>query len=186
MLAPDRITLVLRPAEGSTLEKIAPFAEAGMSVAVGRSLAVVDAKMDGNLVIHAQAMLDLLRRITVKVGGYDAIINHGGNPSEQTRTERNKVMADISELLAKVQGNAPTAAPKSPGAGSDLDELVQIALNDARYHFLRERQRIECPDSDLQVMRGETRLTGTALDIEIDTRLSIQRLEQAEDYSCVP
>lgn len=186
MLAPDRITLVLRPAEGSTLEKIAPFAEAGMSVAVGRSLAVVDAKIDGNLVMHAQAMLDLLRRINAKVGGYDAILHHGGNPSEQAWAERHKALADIWDLLDKVQGAAGTASPSGPSAESDLDELVQVALNDARYRFLRERQQLETLGDDLQVMRGDTCLSGNALDVEIDTLISFQRLEQVEDYSCAP
>lgn len=62
MPASDRITVVLRPAEGSSLEKISPFAEAGMSVIVGRSMAVVEAKLDGDLqALLSQAITELGR-----------------------------------------------------------------------------------------------------------------------------
>lgn len=53
MTLPDRITLVLRAPEGSTLEQVLPFALLGAHVSIGRGLAVIAAASQGDLVTPA-------------------------------------------------------------------------------------------------------------------------------------
>lgn len=176
MSATDRITLVLRPAEGSSLEKIAPFAEAGMSVAVGRSLAVVDARIDGSLALHAQEMLTLLHRINAKVGGYDAILDHDGEPSHQMWQERKKALGDIWNLLAKVQGDAPVgdAAPTQ----FDLDDHVKLVADALRYRWLRDVSW-DTPRQELAIRdRSNNILIDQDLDAEIDCAMQAYPGEQ--------
>lgn len=195
MSATDRITLVLRPTEGSSLEKIAPFAEAGMSVAVGRSLAVVDAKIDGSLALHAQEMFNLLRRINVKVGGYDAVLGHGGEPSEQMWEERNQALDDIWDLLAKVQGHAPAVdagsvnqiALKGENVNQppecNISERARMALDAARYRWLRD-VAFDTPRQDLALRdKSNNMLIEQDLDAEIDCAMQAHPGEQ-EDEPC--
>ena len=47
-----------------------------------------------------------------------------------------------------------------------------------RYRFLRNRERIEDPDEDLLVVRGDNWLSGEELDQEIDTALRVQAMQQ--------
>lgn len=47
-----------------------------------------------------------------------------------------------------------------------------------RYRFLRDRERIEDPDEDLLVVRGDNWLSGEELDQEIDTALRLEALQQ--------
>jgi hypothetical protein len=49
MQAPERITLVLRAPEGSTLEQVIPFALLGAHVSIGRGLAVIAGASEGDL-----------------------------------------------------------------------------------------------------------------------------------------
>lgn len=183
MSATDRLTLILRPAEGSSLEKIAPFAEAGMSVAVGRSLAVVDAKIDGNLALHAQEMFNLLRRINVKVGGYDAVLDHGGEPSYLMYQERNQALSAIWDLLDKIQSGAPAdeAGSASQGAEFDMDEHARMALDAARYRWLRN-VAFDTPRQDLALRdQSSNMLIEQDLDDEIDCAMQAHPGEQEEE-----
>ncbi|MOA65195.1 hypothetical protein D3C78_1914920 [compost metagenome] len=47
-----------------------------------------------------------------------------------------------------------------------------------RYRWLRDRERIEDPDEDLLVVRGDNWLSGEELDREIDTALRVQAVQQ--------
>lgn len=49
----DRISIVLRPADGQTLEQIAPFVQLGAHVSIGRGLAVIAAASDRDVVTPA-------------------------------------------------------------------------------------------------------------------------------------
>lgn len=53
MTLPDRITLVLRAREGSTLEQVLPFALLGAHVSISRGLAVIAGTSQGDLVTPA-------------------------------------------------------------------------------------------------------------------------------------
>lgn len=46
----DRISIVLRPADGQTLEQIAPFVQRGAHVSIGRGLAVIAGASDRDVV----------------------------------------------------------------------------------------------------------------------------------------
>ena len=136
----DRITVVLRPQEGSTLNQVHQFVGTGLIVAIGRGLGVLEHYCQGDaiqrlgearelnaaqielyeaalgapahLAAHAQDMFDLLHRINVKVGGLNAVLGHGGEPSEQMWDESLEAMDAIWDLLDKVQSAA--AVDKAP------------------------------------------------------------------------
>ncbi|MCE1101640.1 carbon storage regulator [Pseudomonas asiatica] len=59
-----------------------------------------------------------------------------------------------------------------------IDEHVKLAADARRYRFLRDRERIEDPDDDLLVVRGDNWLSGEELDQEIDTALRVQAMQQ--------
>lgn len=59
-----------------------------------------------------------------------------------------------------------------------IDNHVRMAADARRYRFLRDRERIEDPDEDLLVVRGDNWLSGEELDQEIDTALRVQAMQQ--------
>ena len=159
MPATNRITLVLRAKEGDTLEQVMPFVQLGAPVAIGRGMAVIAGASDedlqmvlgqerderqmqaelqrdaigapAHLAAHAQEMFDLLRRINVKVGGLDAVLGHGGEPSEQMWAESHEAMDAIWGLLAKVQSAASVDAGQTEkttqNPGSSITENPVVA-----------------------------------------------------------
>lgn len=60
----------------------------------------------------------------------------------------------------------------------DIDEHVRMAADARRYRWLRDRERIEDPDEDLLVVRGDNWFSGEELDQEIDTALRLEALQQ--------
>ncbi|MFK3973737.1 hypothetical protein ACI2KS_23780 [Pseudomonas sp. NPDC087358] len=56
MSAADRITLVLRPHTGTTLEDLQQYAKLGMPVGVGRSLGVIAGASEGDVVERAEQL----------------------------------------------------------------------------------------------------------------------------------
>lgn len=60
----------------------------------------------------------------------------------------------------------------------NIDDHVKLAADARRYRWLRDRERIEDPDEDLLVVRGDNWLSGEELDQEIDTALRLEALEQ--------
>lgn len=59
-----------------------------------------------------------------------------------------------------------------------IDEHVKLAADARRYRWLRDRERIEDPDEDLLVVRGDNRFSAEELDQEIDTALRLEALQQ--------
>ena len=59
-----------------------------------------------------------------------------------------------------------------------IDEHVKLAADARRYRWLRDRERIEDPDEDLLVVRGDNWLAAEELDQEIDTALRLEALQQ--------
>ena len=62
--------------------------------------------------------------------------------------------------------------------GFNIDDHVKLVADARRYRWLRDRERIEDPDEDLLVVRGDNWLSGEELDQEIDTALRVQALQQ--------
>lgn len=164
-----------------------------------------------HLVAQAQEMFDLLNRVNVKCGGLDAVLAHGSEPSKQMWDESREAMEAIWDLLDKIRGGAPAVddsqvnqiaregenvnqhqnqqqnIPETiPAQECDISERARLALDAARYRFLRDRQPkdIDDPDSELLVSMGNSYFTGGELDYEVDTALRLQRLEQREDEPC--
>lgn len=206
----DRITLVLRADEGGNLEQVLPFVQLGAHVSIGRGLAVIAGASDedlqmvlgqerddrtiecnlhqeatgapAHLAAHAQEMFDLLHRINVKVGGLNAVIGHGGEPSDQMWDEHNDAMDAIWDLLDKVKlaevFGTPTVNARVPAVTDSMhiDERVRMTADAKRYRHLRDRTLIDDVDNDLLVLRGDRYLTGEELDREIDNALRLARL----------
>lgn len=214
MTQPDRISLILRPAQGGTLEHVLPFAQLGAHVHVGRGLAVIVGASEGDLqayleqklfelglereqhswameyceralgmhpllVAHAREMYDLLRLINVKVGGLSAALDHSMEPSEQAWDEYHAALDDIWPLLERLAPALAADKDKSvPETGFSIDEHVKLVADARRYRWLRDRERIEDPDEDLLVVRGDNWISAEELDQEIDTALRLKALEQ--------
>ena len=53
-----------------------------------------------------------------------------------------------------------------------------MAADARRYRWLRNRERIEDPDEDLLVVRGDNWFSAEELDQEIDTALRLEALQQ--------
>ncbi|MBC3496140.1 carbon storage regulator [Pseudomonas sp. SWRI100] len=60
----------------------------------------------------------------------------------------------------------------------DIEDHVRMAADARRYRWLRNRERIEDPDEDLLVVRGDNWFSAEELDQEIDTALRLEALEQ--------
>ncbi len=138
-----------------------------------------------HLAAHAQEMFDLLHRINVKVGGLNAVLGHGGEPSEQMWDEHNEAMDAIWDLLDKVKSaeifEAPTSTTEQSSAVADsmhIDDRVRMASNAKRYEWLRDRNRVSDIDTDLCVARDDTVLFGHDLDTEIDNAIRLARLQE--------
>jgi len=58
----------------------------------------------------------------------------------------------------------------------DIDEHTRMARDAARYRHLRDRARIEDPNTDLLVIAGDVWFSGDELDAEIDTCLRLPEL----------
>lgn len=168
MQATDRITLVLKPQEGETLEQILPFVQLGAPVSIGRGLAVIagasdeDLQMvlgkerderamdierlesaleiDKHLALAAPEMANLLKRIDVKVGGLMAVAGHGMAPSEEMWDEAESVLAEIELLLNLSQGK-----PYAPS--NLLDEAPLEKFNDFEKKDSTPALSLMSPDS---------------------------------------
>ena len=212
MQATDRITLVLRAKEGDTLEQVMPFVQLGAPVSIGRGMAVIAGASDedlqavlgqerddrtvqsnlhqdamgapAHLAAHAQEMFDLLHRINVKVGGLNAVLGHGGEPSEQMWDEHNEAMDAIWDLLDKVKSAEVFEAPSSTtGIPVDtdsmhIDDRVRMAANAKRYEWLRDIA-FDTPRQDM-VPRDKygNMLIEQDLDYEIDCAMHAYPGEQ--------
>ena len=209
---PERITIVLKAQEGSTLENICQFVSLGMPVAIGRGMAVIAGASDedlqavlgqerddrtvqsnlhqeamgapAHLAAHAKEMFDLLHRINVKVGGLNAVLGHGGEPSEQMWDEHNAAMDAIWDLLDKVKSAEVFGSPSSTTgisvvtASMHIDDRVRMAANAKRYEWLRD-VAFDTPRQDL-VPRDKSgnMLIEQDLDSEIDIAMRAHPGEQ--------
>lgn len=153
MTLPEKITLVLRAPEGGTLKPILPFLKLGDQFAAEGFTTVIAGVSDedllqvlgqereerqmqaelweaaigapAHLVAHAQEMLNLLHRINVKVGGVNAVINHGGEPSDLMWEEYDATLAAIWELLSKVQNDASVDAGRVNQIAQECENVNQ-------------------------------------------------------------
>lgn len=62
--------------------------------------------------------------------------------------------------------------------GFNIDDHVKLVADARRYRWLRDRERIEDPDEDLLVVRGDNWFSAEELDQEIDTALRLEAMQQ--------
>ena len=156
---PECITIVLQAQEGGTLKHLLPFLKCGDQFAAEGFAAMIAGVSEGDLQMvlgqerddrqmqaelqlqalgapahlaaHAQEMFDLLHRINVKVGGLNAVLGHGGEPSEQMWDEHNDAMDSIWDLLDKIQSAAlvdtATSEQTTQNPGSLITENPVVA-----------------------------------------------------------
>lgn len=164
----DRITVVLRPQVGSTLNQVHQFVGTGLIVAIGRGLGVLEHYCQGDAIqrlgearelhaaqielhetalgapahlsAHAQEMFDLLVRINTKCGGLDAALGHGIELSEQMWTESREAMESIWDLLDKVKSAEVFGTPSSTAGIPVVSDSMHI---DERVRMAANAKRYE-------------------------------------------
>lgn len=77
------------------------------------------------------------------------------------------------QLLLDALANAATSC-------MHIDDRVQMAANARRYEWLRDRQIIDDPDTDILVMAGDIYFTGAELDKTIDDAMRLACLEELQ------
>ena len=77
------------------------------------------------------------------------------------------------QLLLDALANAATSS-------MHIDDRVQMAANARRYEWLRDRQIIDDPDTDILVMAGDIYFTGAELDKTIDDAMRLACLEELQ------
>lgn len=179
MQAPDRITLVLRPAQGGTLEHVLPFAQLGARVHVGRGLAVIAGASEGDLQWELEKALARAGGSPQMVAVYTPwtdvqVLDFLSVALRHVVVEGDLQFSDINDAMRYMAEKGQPAFCKA----LDIDEHVKLAADARRYRWLRDRDRIEDPDEDLLVVRGDNWLSGEELDQEIDTALRVQALQQ--------
>lgn len=179
MTQPDRITLVLKAPEGGSLEQILPFAQLGAHVHVGRGLAVIAGASEGDLQWE-------LEKALARAGGAPQmsvvytpwtdkqVLDFLSVALRHVVVEGDLQYSDINEAMRYMAETGQPAFCKE----FSIDEHVRMVSDARRYRWLRDRERIEDPDEDLLVVRGDNWLSGEELDQEIDTALRLEALEQ--------
>ncbi|UBM27151.1 hypothetical protein K8374_09430 [Pseudomonas sp. p1(2021b)] len=163
MTQPERITLVLRPVDGGSLAPILPFLKLGDEFQAEGFTAVIAGVSEGDLQEHLAVQDRRLSIISRKATEYAC---------QSIPTGRECRFGDEIAALACI-GDV-----EKGGAAFDIDEHVRMAADARRYRWLRDRERIEDPDEDLLVVRGDNWLSGEELDQEIDTALRVQTMQQ--------
>lgn len=111
----DRISIVLRPASGQTLEQIAPFVQLGAHVSIGRGLAVIAAASDRDAV-------------TPSMDSQEFCID--GHIQMAAEASRYRWLRDGA--LGTGSANVPMVriGAGDPVGGGDLDRLIDTAALD--------------------------------------------------------
>lgn len=89
------------------------------------------------------------------------------------------------QLLLDALANAASSTTEKSSVVEPMhiDDRVKMAANARRYEWLRDRQIIEDPDTDILVMAGDIYFTGAELDKTIDDAMRLTRLEEL--HPCV-
>ncbi|WP_256215763.1 hypothetical protein [Pseudomonas sp. NBRC 111131] len=179
MTQPDRISLVLRPAEGGTLEHILPFAKLGAHVSIGRGLAVIAGASLGDLQCELEKALARAGGAPQMVAVYTPwtdvqVLDFLSVALRNVVVQGDLQYSDINEAMRYMAEKGQPAFCKA----FSIDEDVKLVSDARRYRLLRDRERIEDPDEDLLAVRGDNWLSGEELDQEIDTALRVQAMQQ--------
>ncbi|WP_256545270.1 hypothetical protein [Pseudomonas sp. JY-Q] len=178
MQAPDRITLVLRAPEGGSLEQVLPFALLGAHVSIGRGLAVIAGASKGDLQAELEKALmgaNSQGSAYVYAPWSDVqVLDFLSVALRHVVVEGDLQYSHINDAMRYMAEKSEPAFCKA----FNIDDHVKLVADARRYRWLRDRERIEDPDEDLLVVRGDNWLSGEELDQEIDTALRVQALQQ--------
>lgn len=145
-------------------------------------------------------MLILTRRSgeTIRIGN-DVSVTVLGITGQQARigiSAPESVAVHREEIHQRIQAGIPVKPVLSPAEAHaqfiedhlgklpadqqpmHIDDRVKMAANARRYEWLRDRQIIEDPDTDILVMAGDIYFTGAELDKTIDDAMRLARLEE--------
>lgn len=179
MTQPEKITLVLRPADDFTLEQIQSHVRPEAHVQIGNVLAVIAGASEGDLQWE-------LEKALARAGGAPQmsvvytpwtdkqVLDFLSVALRHVVVQGDLQFSHINDAMLYMAEKGEPAFCKAFG----IDEHVKLVADARRYRWLRDRERIEDPDEDLLVVRGDNWLSGEELDQEIDTALRLEALEQ--------
>lgn len=176
MQAPDRITLVLRPAQGGTLEHVLPFAQLGARVHVGRGLAVIAGASEGDLQWELEKALARAGGSPQMVAVYTPwtdvqVLDFLSVALRHVVVEGDLQFSDINDAMRYMAEKGQPAFCKA----LDIDEHVRMAADARRYRWLRD-QALTTGSGFTPVVRDRADMAGVArvgedLDQRIDSAI---------------
>ncbi|MEE1918448.1 hypothetical protein V0R52_18825 [Pseudomonas asiatica] len=179
MTQPDRISLVLKAPEGGSLEQVLHFTKLGAHVSIGRGLAVIAGASEGGWQWELERALARAGGAPQMVAVYAPwtdvqVLDFLSVALRHVVVEGDLQFSDINDAMRYMAEKGQPAFCKA----FCIDDHVRMAADARRYRWLRDRERIEDPDEDLLVVRGDNWLSGEELDQEIDTALRVQAMQQ--------
>lgn len=179
MTQPEKITLVLRAPDGGSLTPILPFLKLGDEFQAEGFTAVIAGASEGDLQWELEKALARAGGAPQMVAVYTPwtdkqVLDFLSVALRHVVVEGDLQFSDINEAMQYMAEKGEPAFCKAFG----IDEHVRMAADARRYRWLRDRERIEDPDEDLLVVRGDAWFSGVELDQEIDTALRLEALEQ--------
>lgn len=179
MTQPNRISLILKAPEGRTLEQVLHFTKLGAHVSIGRGLAVIAGASEGDLQCELEKALARAGGAPQTVAVYTAwtdkqVLDFLSVALRHVVVEGDLQYSDINDAMRYMAEKGEPAFCKAFG----IDDHVKMVADARRYRWLRDRERIEDPDEDLLVVRGDNWISAAELDQEIDTALRLEVLQQ--------
>lgn len=180
----DRISIVLRPADGQTLEQITPFVQLGAHVSIGRGLAVIAGASDRDVVtpaMDATEQQDSPQNIPGLIPGPWTDVQCLDFCSVALRhmvVEGDLQLRDINDALRYMADKYKV----QPVDSMHIDDRVRMTANAKRYEWLRDRNRVSDIDTCLCVAHDNTVYFGHDLDKNVDDAMRSARLEEL--HSC--
>lgn len=179
MTQPNRISLILKASEGGSLEQVLHFTKLGAHVSIGRGLAVIAGASEGDLQRELEKALARAGGAPQTVAVYTPwtdkqVLDFLSVALRNVVVEGDLQYSDINDAMRYMAEKGEPAFCKAFG----IDDHVKMVADARRYRWLRDRERIEDPDEDLLVVRGDNWLSAAELDQEIDTALRLEVLQQ--------
>ncbi|WP_235192113.1 hypothetical protein [Pseudomonas monteilii] len=175
----DRISLVLKAPEGGSLAPILPFLKLGDEFRAEGFTAIIAGASEGDLQWELEKALARAGGAPQMVVVYTPwtevqVLDFLSVALRNVVVQGDLQFSDINEAMRYMAEKGEPAFCR----GLSIDDHVKLVADARRYRWLRDRERIEDPDEDLLVVRGDNWLSGEELDQEIDTALRVQAMQQ--------
>lgn len=162
----NRITLVLKAPDGSTLEQVLPFAMLGAHVSIGRGLAVIAGMSEDDL----QAVLEEQQAEAQPIVVDKNTVNQDANFDENVNQHQDDLEPDLVAIIAALQQKISLME-----APLDIDDHVKLVADARRYRWLRAQ------DSATDPVMSVTRWTQVSADRSTGAAIAGEDLDQAVD-----